>query len=587
MVDDIKLDSSIQNHEELLAFTELFMQKFEHFSSVNYCSTEPVPSIIVKFSKHEGLVKAANYFKHGHHTGRMKLISKTYYRMGVPRGSNWSDRDAFLSSRCSKHPKSIPVPYICATRTNCVRISSPRKICSPSSDLIEDELISNPWNIDTVKEDEDVNTCSIQILHNSYGLHLPTTAQGPAIMDTIYANSLNNSVQSSHKWKAQPCPRGITFSDTHHSPINIRASPHHSPSYFELISTLNIIHNNINGLKSNPTKLIQLTEFVTNSRAYIVGVIETNIDSKAGNFIPYNQHYKGYFSDCDDKIKGSGPSFISKDAHVTQGLDHSRQRGHIGPMYGLFISFDELDYIDSFRELHPNSRTYSYTHDSTKIRIDYIWLSPAFSDTLLKADIITSLDITDSDHDINFSSINFGFHISYNIHNTYINSGQEQQKVYQYDKASAKQWSAYRSQVTELLQSEGVLSLIDLLSPHTFNQNNADRIWDLISSSIQQAADNNILFSLVSNKNLKRAQIHKYKSFYKRNLQIFKVLSNLRKLLNTTKDFQDPSYFPPDLLHTFQNLQHTISRLKLSPLDEFANRYEDSPVPSWHDSIHI
>ncbi|RIA87634.1 hypothetical protein C1645_739952 [Glomus cerebriforme] len=81
-VEDIKLDSSIKNHEELLAFIELFMQQFDHFSSVNYCSTESVPSIIVKFSKHEGLVKAANYFKHGHHSGRMKLIPKTYYRMG-------------------------------------------------------------------------------------------------------------------------------------------------------------------------------------------------------------------------------------------------------------------------------------------------------------------------------------------------------------------------------------------------------------------------------------------------------------------------------------------------------------------------
>ncbi|RIA86779.1 hypothetical protein C1645_828740 [Glomus cerebriforme] len=79
---NIKLDSAIKNHEELLAFIELFMRQFDHFSSVNYCSTESVPSVIVKFSKHEGLIKAANHFKHGHHTGRMKLISKTYYRMG-------------------------------------------------------------------------------------------------------------------------------------------------------------------------------------------------------------------------------------------------------------------------------------------------------------------------------------------------------------------------------------------------------------------------------------------------------------------------------------------------------------------------
>ncbi|RIA97279.1 hypothetical protein C1645_814165 [Glomus cerebriforme] len=82
MVEDIKSDSSINNHEELFAFIELFMRQFDHFSNVNYYSTESVPSVIVKFSKHEDLIKAANYFKHGHHTGRMKLIPKTYYRMG-------------------------------------------------------------------------------------------------------------------------------------------------------------------------------------------------------------------------------------------------------------------------------------------------------------------------------------------------------------------------------------------------------------------------------------------------------------------------------------------------------------------------
>ncbi|RIA95693.1 hypothetical protein C1645_733902 [Glomus cerebriforme] len=81
-VKDIKLDSSINNHEELLTFIELFMRQFNHFFSVHYCSTETVPSVIVKFSKHEGLIKAANFFKNGHHTGRMRLIPKTYYRMG-------------------------------------------------------------------------------------------------------------------------------------------------------------------------------------------------------------------------------------------------------------------------------------------------------------------------------------------------------------------------------------------------------------------------------------------------------------------------------------------------------------------------
>ncbi|RIA95954.1 hypothetical protein C1645_816103 [Glomus cerebriforme] len=53
------------------------------FSSLSFeARVAEVPSVIVKFSKHEGLVKAANYFKNGDYAGKMKLISKTYYRMG-------------------------------------------------------------------------------------------------------------------------------------------------------------------------------------------------------------------------------------------------------------------------------------------------------------------------------------------------------------------------------------------------------------------------------------------------------------------------------------------------------------------------
>ncbi|RIA79317.1 hypothetical protein C1645_840969 [Glomus cerebriforme] len=254
--------------------------------NVNYCSSETVPSIIVKFSKHEGLVKAANYFKYGHHTGRMKLIPKTYYRMGrdkmscrefkvinipinvdldiltknqtpriyslplrvavlaiysnrhgkfsgfspthnltyiknhlqditslknvykrdddqniyfefasesdlfntcstnlfidnlkikgVPRGTNWSERDAFLNSRCSKRPKTTPAPPNCATGSNRIHIASPKEFNSSSFELIDNALISNPWNIYTSKKDD--NICSLQQSQDSLDSHSPTTA---------------------------------------------------------------------------------------------------------------------------------------------------------------------------------------------------------------------------------------------------------------------------------------------------------------------------------------------------------------------------------------------------------------------------
>ncbi|RIA81887.1 hypothetical protein C1645_836237 [Glomus cerebriforme] len=95
-------------------------------------------------------------------------------------------------------------------------------------------------------------------------------------------------------------------------PINKTPYPiqHSSPSHFELLSNLNILYNNVNGLRHNPIKLTQLAKFAFNSNTYIIGIMKTNIDSKAVKFIPFNDHYKGFFSDCDDKIKGSGVALL-------------------------------------------------------------------------------------------------------------------------------------------------------------------------------------------------------------------------------------------------------------------------------------
>ncbi|RIA96640.1 hypothetical protein C1645_733130 [Glomus cerebriforme] len=65
---------------------EAFTNRSQHALSppleYTYDGYISVPSVIVKFCKHEGLIKAANYFKNGNYNGRIKLIPKTYYRMG-------------------------------------------------------------------------------------------------------------------------------------------------------------------------------------------------------------------------------------------------------------------------------------------------------------------------------------------------------------------------------------------------------------------------------------------------------------------------------------------------------------------------
>ncbi|RIA91744.1 Endonuclease/exonuclease/phosphatase [Glomus cerebriforme] len=348
----------------------------------------------------------------------------------------------------------------------------------------------------------------------SVAIHRPPPQPVP-LLPTIFLSLLhvrnNVSVSTSQLFNKFELPtEGYDFSSDHNFSFPTSTG---GLSQYELLSSLTILHNNINGLRYNPTKLTQLAEFAFDSNAYLIGVTETNIDDKAGKFIPFNDHYKAYFSDYDGKIKEATFYFKGCTIHIgvvyiepnnkanttritklikdkifnynrweepyiilgdfntlrNKRLDHSRQKGHIGPANNLFISFDEFDYIDSFRELHPNSKTYSYAHDSIQTRIDYIWLSPAFTNTLLKADLLPSLDVTDSDHKINTISINFGFHISFNLHNFHSKCSKEKHKVYQYDKATKEQWSSYQTQVAATLRSNRTINLIDSSSPPSFD----------------------------------------------------------------------------------------------------------------------
>ncbi|RIA89275.1 hypothetical protein C1645_825102 [Glomus cerebriforme] len=237
VVENIKSDSSINNHEELIAFIELFMRQFDHFTSVNYCSTESVPSVIVKFSKHEGLIKAANYFKHGHHTGRMKLIPKTYYRMGrdkvscrefkiinVPIDMDLLDveqairsilkGDTFYLRHTSKHiidkkSQSRDIFFTSSSSFACNLLKQTWSISidkesqkDPSLNNSE-ELLINPWippNVETsTSEHNDLHNDS----HNSHINTIQDAAQGVAFMEQLSSQSLNEgcgSTSSDHNF---------------------------------------------------------------------------------------------------------------------------------------------------------------------------------------------------------------------------------------------------------------------------------------------------------------------------------------------------------------------------------------------------
>ncbi|RIA97140.1 hypothetical protein C1645_814369 [Glomus cerebriforme] len=181
IVDDIKQDSSIHNPGKLLTYIELFMRQFEHFVSINYCSTKQLSSVIVKFSKYEGLVNAANLFKNVKHSIRTIFKGESFYLRhpskyivnskkisldifftvssshvcnlkikGILKGINWTERDVFLEKYCNKCPSITshqPPKYI--TSSNWIPITNPKykdKVAI-NDNTQEDFAYHNPWSL--------------------------------------------------------------------------------------------------------------------------------------------------------------------------------------------------------------------------------------------------------------------------------------------------------------------------------------------------------------------------------------------------------------------------------------------------------
>ncbi|RIA97482.1 hypothetical protein C1645_814057 [Glomus cerebriforme] len=249
IVDDIKQDSSINNHEELLAFTELFIQKFEHFSSINYCSTKSVSSIIVKFSKHEGLIKAVNYFKNGNHNGRMKLISKTYYRMEGNSFSS-SDHNFFLPTTSRGHILNLDI--------------------------------------------------------NNNNFHLQDSTLYLILQPQSTENDTHNNIVDSFVRSQKDMFLQQLASTSHHS----NHSKTMDVTHHKQLSFLKLLYNNVNRLRNYNLKLTYLIDYAALYHFLIIGATKTNIDQNAGRFINIHQDYTVYFSEHDAKNKGSGVAII-------------------------------------------------------------------------------------------------------------------------------------------------------------------------------------------------------------------------------------------------------------------------------------
>jgi len=80
--------------------------------------------------------------------------------------------------------------------------------------------------------------------------------------------------------------------------------------------TLKISTHNINGIKNDKLKLFNMVNWAREKDIKILGISDTNIGKKEGKWINDRElkdmGYTGYWSNKDQKIKGSGVAILVK-----------------------------------------------------------------------------------------------------------------------------------------------------------------------------------------------------------------------------------------------------------------------------------
>ena len=96
-------------------------------------------------------------------------------------------------------------------------------------------------------------------------------------------------------------------------------TPYNSPRPPTLDTPFILFSHNINGIKQNSTKFLTLVQHCTSKNADVIGISETNLQRRTGelwnapiskNSDPTLEHWHGFWTDKDDKIKGSGVAIL-------------------------------------------------------------------------------------------------------------------------------------------------------------------------------------------------------------------------------------------------------------------------------------
>jgi len=316
--------------------------------------------------------------------------------------------------------------------------------------------------------------------------------------------------------------------------------------------------HNINGIKTNKSKLDNLLEWKKLEKIDILGIVESNISEKEGKYILMeNGDNKSYWASADiDKKKGSGAGIIvsnkwekhlgkidrfseymlvarfffkqlelvviivyfppnnktiekqlqqeivktvmngnSSSSYIVMGdfnqvvdvaLDHSNsnRKKHKFP---IFKWLRKAGFVDTFREVNPEMREYSWTNNVTETRIDYIWASEGLSSGLVDARIQEVEIFTGSDHKVVTAKILLNRLIGKKSIAKIKRNGSFRYK-FLFEEMQEEDWEVFREALwTSLKKKSKIMKFLDT-EVKDCKEGLLDETWDIVERGLLEAA---------------------------------------------------------------------------------------------------
>ncbi|GBC51438.2 reverse transcriptase family protein [Rhizophagus irregularis DAOM 181602=DAOM 197198] len=164
--------------------------------------------------------------------------------------------------------------------------------------------------------------------------------------------------------------------------------------------------------------------------------------------------------------------------HVTKQWNNNR----------IFNTLLDNDFIDTYREVNSNKKEFTWSNGSNSTRIDYIWLSPNWTNELIHSSIRDAKAVTNSDHNIvtcicNTSDIIRNYKASTCARNN------NERLIFDYASMDNDKWQGYTTKTDD----EPVNSNLEiLLNQDLHNKNDINSIWQVIKDILLKAAKSKI-----------------------------------------------------------------------------------------------